>query len=99
MRQEPPSWSVPVGPYFGIRAVAESVDGVLSQASLQVTGDDVIAWQAGVGTDQPVTEGAWSFCRAASRSRCGMTVYFGSFALAIPASKTPKRVSSEPAAS
>jgi hypothetical protein len=32
------------------------------------------------------------------RSRWGITVYFGSRALTMPASKTPKRVSSDPAA-
>jgi hypothetical protein len=41
--------------------------------------------------------------RARSRGRSafplGITVYFGSLALTMPASKTPKRVSSEPAAS
>ena len=33
--------------------------------------------------------------RAAMRARCGMTTYFGSLVLAMPASKTPKRVSSD----
>ena len=37
--------------------------------------------------------------RRSSRSRCGTTVYFGSSAEAIPASKTPNRVQAEPASS
>src|SRR4051794_30775532 len=62
-----------------------------------VVGADFPYFGHGCASPRGPSAGRWSRgCRVSSRSRCGATVYFGSSADAIPASKTPHRVIAEP---